>query len=412
MEPENSKSADRLCGNSREDCYKTRLHTFISLILIVVLGFVVYANSLNGEFLWDDDNLVKENVYIRDFSNVRALFTKNIRGGLQEKISMPYRPMQMLTYMLDHSIWKLDVRGYHITNTILHILAALSIYWLINILYDNRFLSLATAMLFVAHPIHTEAVSYISGRADPLAALFIILSLIFYIKHTNREDFKIYILSLLSYILALLSRENAIILPALILLYHYISKTKIRLKYFIPLLSITIAYIALRLTALSYLLPHISSNSTLFERIPGLFVAIVEYIRLLFIPTGLHMEYGNKVFAMTYPKIWLGIVITLILLAYCVKKKRSIEFFGISWFFITLIPSANIYPVNAYMAEHWLYIPSIGFFLIISAMINRLYKSKNLKIAALLVIIFITAIYSSLTISQNRYWQKPLRFYE
>ncbi|MFH1867700.1 MAG: hypothetical protein ABH843_01895, partial [Candidatus Omnitrophota bacterium] len=124
MESKNSKSVD---------CHKTRLYTFISLILIVILGIAAYANSINGEFVWDDESIVEKNVYITSVSHIPDIFAKDI-SGYGEK-SRSYRPVQMLTYMLDHSIWKLDVRGYHITNIILHILAALSIYWLINILY-------------------------------------------------------------------------------------------------------------------------------------------------------------------------------------------------------------------------------------------------------------------------------------
>ncbi|GAF76422.1 unnamed protein product, partial [marine sediment metagenome] len=147
--------------------------TILAIVLIIILGFVVYSNSLNGKFIWDDEYLIKNNVYIRSFSYLPKIFSEDIGTGAEKKYYF-YRPLQMITYMIDYSLWKLNVRGYHLTNTLLHILAALTIYWLINILFGDRPLSLFASLFFVAHPIHTEAVAYISGRADPLALLFML----------------------------------------------------------------------------------------------------------------------------------------------------------------------------------------------------------------------------------------------
>lgn len=146
----------------------------LSIALIIILGFIAYGNSLNGKFIWDDFNLVRDNRHIRNSSNITGIFTQDIGAGAAEKYNF-YRPLQMFTYMIDYSLWKLNVKGYHLTNTILHILAALVIYWLIDILFRDNLLSLFTSLFFVACPIHSEAVSYISGRADSLVTLFMLL---------------------------------------------------------------------------------------------------------------------------------------------------------------------------------------------------------------------------------------------
>lgn len=300
-----------------------------------------------------------------------------------------YRPVQILTFAIDHSIWGLDARGYHLTNTLLHILAALCIYWFINILYRDNLLSLFASVLFVTHPIHTSAIAYISGRAEPLEVIFMIFSFIFYIKYLDlrRPIFSIFML--LSYIMALLSNEGSLILPALLLLYHYAFKKKIEIKGFLPILGITLAYLLLRLTAFKSLSPHVLSSTAILQRLPGFFIAVVNYIRLLLLPFHLHMEYGYKHFNIVNPMALLGIVTSCALLFYAFRKRDSgrVAFFSLCWFFTALLPKSNIYPIAVYMAEHWLYLPSIGFFLLLARGINSVYKIERFRTAALVFLI-------------------------
>ena len=387
---------------------------FASAILIIILGFTLYGNSLNGKFVCDDNLLVRDNIYIQNRSHIAKIFSKDIAAGAGEKCSS-YRPLQMLSYMIDFSLWKLDVRGYHLSNILLHILAALSIYWLISILYDgDRALSLLTSILFLVHPIHTEAIAYISGRADPLATILMLLCFILYIKESSSKCISIYILMLLSYIFALLSRENSLVLPALLLLYHYSFKKKLQAKKFLPILSLAFIYILLRLTALRPLLPHISCSTIVLERIPGFFVALTNYTRLIFLPLNLHMEYGDKLFHLANPKAIAGILILSFLLIYAFRKRDTnrLVFFSISWFFLALLPASNLYPINAYIAEHWLYLPSIGLFLVLAKCLSFLYGRREFRIVAILSIIGLLIFYSFLTIRQNAYWREPLAFFE
>jgi len=183
----------------------------LSVILIIVLGFTVYNNSLNNVFFWDDRILIEENEYITSWSYILRIFTKDIGGGAGKQYTF-YRPFQIFTYMIDYSIWGLNARGYHFTNIVLHITAALSIFWLINIVFKDNFLSLLTGAFFVVHPIHTEAVTYISGRADSLALVFALLCVIFYVKSLSYKRSGAFCLMVLSYVFALLSKENSLIL--------------------------------------------------------------------------------------------------------------------------------------------------------------------------------------------------------
>jgi tetratricopeptide (TPR) repeat protein len=388
-------------------------YVLLSIVLIIILGFAIYGNSLNGKFLYDDDILVKNNVFIKDNFHVQRIFTTDIGAGAGGAYRS-YRPLQILSYIMDYKFWGLDVRGYHLTNIILHICATLAVFWLIYIFYKDLILSLLTSLLFVIHPVHTEAVSYISGRADSLAVVFLLLCFIFYIKELQHHKKSFYILMLVSYVLALLSRENSLILPVLLLLYHAHFRKSIEMKKLLPILILAVIYIVLRLTVFRTILSNDEAFTTMWVRISALFVAVTNYFRLLILPSNLHMEYGgaDKTFHFVSAQAILGLLIMGSALIYAARKTKSLFSFGILWFFIALFPMSNIFPLNAFMAEHWLYLPSIGFFLILARGFVFLYRTKNLKIPALICTIALCSFFSYLTIKQNNYWREPIFFYE
>lgn len=320
----------------------------------------------------------------------------------------------MVTYTVDYTLWKLNIKGYHLTNILLHILAAITIYHLMNVIYRDRFLSLLTGIFFVTHPVHTEAVSYISGRSDSLGALFLLFSFIAYIKILQNRNAFFYILMILSYIGALLSREANLVLPLLLLAYHGVFRKKIMYRNWGTLTAIAILYALLRSVVLKDTLPAgYIPFVALSQRFIGFLAAIANYTRLLVFPCNLHMEYGMKLFRLTEPMALAGIVITILLLSYAYKKRNNkIISFSILWFFAALMPVSNLYALNAYMAEHWLYIPSIGFFVILGNVSCFIYRKEKIRIIGLFFIIGLIIFYSSSTIMQNNYWKDPVTFYE
>lgn len=383
------------------------------IIIIIILGFIVYSNSLKGEFIYDDLILIRDNQYIRAFHYLPEILSKDMGEGGSAKFYF-YRPIQTLAHMLDYSFWKFNVKGYHLTSVLLHVLAALAIYWFINILYGKWLLSFFTSLLFVAHPINTEAVCYISGLSDPLSLVFMVACLIFYIKSLYSKNMALYILALLSFVFALLSKENAVILPLLILLYHYAFGKNLKIKKLILFFGILIAYILLRLTILGSLVRSPLTIAGLLERVPLFFAAVVDYLRLLLLPFDLHMEYGNKLFKITDIKVILGLIISsaLIIFAFIKRKNNAMLFFAIAWFFITLLPVSNIYPIaNSFMREHYLYVPALGFFLILSGLLCYPLKNKILAFFLRLCTIALLIFYSYLTVKQAEYWKEPTAFY-
>lgn len=393
--------------------YIANKYFLIAVFLIIILGAVVYYGSLNGQFVLDDYYNIKYNGYIQSWPYLPALFLTDIGAKVAGATYSMYRPVQMLTYMLDYSLWKLNPVGYHLTNIILHILAALTICWLVNLLFNDRILSLLTASLFVIHPIHTEAVCYMSGRADPLALIFMMLTFIFYIKQKISDSDLLYTLMIASYSLALLSREGSFIVLALLVLYDYTFKEKPRLKGLLSLAGVTVLYFILR-TAISGSLAYSSYGTVLLQRIQWAFAALASYVRLLLLPFNLHMEYGAQPGPFCGGAVLAGSVLLLLLatLALLARKNNKLVFFSISWFLITLVPVSNIYPINAYMAERWLYMPSIGFFLILAGSINSLLRDKRSFILGAVMLAALMLFYSHLTIEQNKYWKDPVEFYK
>jgi len=388
--------------------------TLLGICFIFIAAFLVYAGSLKGQFIWDDDFLIKNNKFITEINadNVTKIFSSNIGSGAG-RVFKPYRPVQILSYALDDYLWGDQVFGYHLTNVLLHIGTALAVFWLINILFGDITIAFAASMLFVVHPVHTEAVAYISGRADPLSVLFLLLSLIFYIKFYKSTAPAYLVLLCVSSSAALFSREMSVILPFLIIFWHAVFKEKIRFLPFLPVIISTVVFLVARSQALSAY--NFAETAPAFaDRLPGVFAAIARYIHILIYPAGLHMGYGDKIFSFGDARVLAGIALlcAAIFLLYKTAGKNRIVSFGAGWFFITLMPQSNIYPVSAYMAEHWLYLPSVGYFLVIGYLIKQIYNMPKFRYFAAVVFWVAVIFYSHKTVRQNDYWRDPETFYE
>lgn len=362
------------------------------IFLIALAGVLSYANSLRNEFVFDDRALVVNNEYIRDAKYAPEIFSSDIHRKETNSKGTFYRPVQNLSFMLDYALWKLNPLGFHLTNLVLHVVNAVLVYLLLSALFKNG-ASFIAALLFAVHPVHTQAVSYISGRADLLMAFFFLLSCIAFMRSSV-------IISLILYGFALLSKENAIILPAALILFA-------KPKHFWPFLLMTFGYVALRLFALGYSSVTAMQHG-LFVRLLGFAAAIPVYLKILFFPFGLHME---RVFsppaALSDPRASLSIffLIALLIAAASLRKSKKEISFGIFWFFIMLLPVSNIVPLNAFLAEHWMYLPSIGVFLIIAYIFP--FKKASFVLLGIIVISLGLA-----TFKQNTYWADNLSLFE
>ena len=190
----------------------------LSIISFLIIGLGIYANSFQNEFIWDDDDSIVNNIYIQDFHYFPKYFSENLIAGSGQTTNY-WRPVLLISFALDYKIFNLNPLGYHLTNTLLHILVAILGFFLIYTLSQKKFLlSYLPALLFLVHPLQTEAITYIAGRADPLSSVFALLTLIFYVNFRNKNNKKYLFFSVGTFLLALLTKEQSILLPALVLL--------------------------------------------------------------------------------------------------------------------------------------------------------------------------------------------------
>lgn len=386
-----------------------------AFLALLLLGLAVYSNSLGGKFLWDDEVLVVRNEFLRHAWGIPKFFTEDIGIGGGARFAF-YRPLQMLVYMFVYRLFGLNVAGYHLASVLLHGCSAFLVFLVLYRLFKDRGLALLAAVFFVVHPVHVEAISYIAGLSDPLSLVFVLASFIFYVKFVEDKRPGLLWGAILFYAAAILSRESIVIFPLLLLVYHAVFKQRVKIGPFLIFCGMSIAYLAARMTVLKFLLSAPLFKATLSERLSGFFAALTAYLRLLVWPADLHMEYGFKVFSWLSPIVLAGLLFFAASVASAVYFKQrlsSVARFGLLWFFVGLVPFANIYPINAYMAEHWLYLPSIGLFALLAFGLRRLmdqgafWRSIALGVAATLAI-----AWGSVTWRQNVYWSDPLIFYE
>lgn len=396
----------------------------LALSLILLIAIIIYFNALFTPFIWDDTHLILSDKSIKELRFIPRIFSstlyKDTLGG-----SNYYRPIQSLSFMIDWYMWKDNPFGYHLTNLIFHLINIVLVYLLIIMITGKKSVSIFASTLFAVHPINTEAVTYISGRSDPLCTVFFLSSVICYIKYRfTQHRIKTYLISsVFLFTLALLSRESALVLPLILILFDavYIDN-KLRAKslmtyglYFFVLFI----YVFLRIWGLGFF--FFIQRLPLYGNFTFLITKIVSsYFLLLTFPIYLHMEryifVSDNILETTNLLSFIFVLLLFALLLIFYRRSRF-NFFCLSWFFITLLPIMNILPLNATIAEHWLYIPSMGVYMLVSSfsvyILHQLLKEdkKIYLIVFRLFFIFLLSFFSIRTILRNMDWQRPAIFF-
>ncbi len=426
------------------------------LVIFLVVGFVIYGNSFNNELFWDDDDNVVNNVYIKNWDYLPNYFTENLISG-SGQVTDYYRPILEISFAFDYHLWGLNSFGFHLTNVCLHIIAA----WLTFILLfkllnfkkyyserTNLILSFLAGLFFLVHPIQTEAVTLVAARADPLSYVFGFLAILCYVNfRTPEPERKIwdwrrggwqYGGSILFFLLALLTREQVIILPALVLLVElFFLAGKLKrdslgrtMRLLLPWFLISGIYFFMRLTVLDFNdILHGFSYGDIYDGSVGVRLltfagVMVRYYLALFFPWHLPMSPAVPVITTVFNlPVFLFIISLLVLAGLCIltAKKNKLVLFGGLWFFAVLLPHANVIQIHRPMYLHWLYLAMFGFWLAIFCSLIYFYeriKDRNVKLARPLLyigggaIIIAVVFFGTRTIIRNNDWQDPITFYE
>lgn len=516
---------------------------FYHLLFVVVAGLIAYSNTFSVPFQFDDVGNIVENPVIQNLDN----FTSSTKGYEYN----PRRVIGYLTFAVNYHIGGSRVGGYHAVNLAIHLLNALLVYFLVlltfrtphfrseksavsskeaeagreksevaneivdgssvsvhcslftihysRLLDDSRLIALFSALLFVVHPIQTQAVTYIVQRFTSLATMFYLLSVVFYAKgrlsaaksendsrftpwsptappeagklHDSRFTISIvwYLLSLVSAVLAMRTKEITFTLPIIIVLYEFIffkSSLKKKLMFLIPVL-LTLLIIPVGLVGanrpIGEILSDLSERTRVQTNIPRLDYVITQirvvttYIRLIFLPVNQNLDYEYPVYhSLLTPSVFLSLLFLSAIFATAVyllckaqraegEAQRAAPFspplprgelkgsaghyslftthsyrltaFGILWFFITLSVESSVIPIADVIFEHRVYLPSAGAFIALTAALFAFAEKYGKRwrptvYAAVTVLTVITLILTAATYARNRVWQDGERLWQ
>ncbi len=362
--------------------YENKRFNLIAFCVIAVLVLITYANTFSASFHFDDNPAIIENPYIRHvtWDNIAHLLSTN-------------RPTVDLSIMLNYQLFALDIWGWHLFNIVNHIanscLVYLLVLWTLTLpVLAQKYgakakrMALFCALLFAVHPIQTESVTYIISRSETVTTFFYLLTLMLFIQSVRRKSSLFAIGAMIASLLAMQSKEWAVTLPAVVLLYDFLFLAEGKLK---PVLSRWYNYILISLPWILVLnkVPLFaggggasygfgmttSTGITPVTYLMTSFNVLWTYVRLLILPIHQNLDYdypiAKTIFELPTLLSLLGHVAVVAAAVWLYRKKGMLLFpFGAAWFYITLSPVQSFVPVLDVIFEHRMYLPSIGLFLI------------------------------------------------
>ena len=439
---------------------------FLGIVSIVSFGIILYSNILNAPFILDDYSAIVDSEAVKNISQSLVNISSN-------------RYLTSLSFAFNYAVGGLKPFGYHLINNSIHIFNALLVYCLVVLTFKTPFftsrlsphasrhffIAFSSAFIFIAHPIQTQAVTYIAQRATSMAAMFYLLSLVMYIKwrlsaeqqtsraadqQNNRAAEQqsrsktttallLYCASLFSAILVMKTKEIAFTLPVVIALYEFsfFNKTAAsqyttsNLRRFLYLLPILLTLLIIPLSMLNLTAPvetitqdiNIQSretvNITRTDYLLTQFRVIVTYLRLLIMPVNQSLDYSYPVYHSFFDlQVFLsflfllsifGLAVYLFYISRITHHTLRLTAFGIFWFFITLSVESSVIPIKDVIFEHRIYLPSIGFFIASLSFIEYFIRRQKVKIVAIVIIV---AILSIATFNRNLQWNDPQALWE
>jgi Flp pilus assembly protein TadD len=391
--------------------------------LIPVLAVLVYLNTMNAEFTYDDIDIIKKNETLRSTANIPELFTSTYWAGVQSAPDQSlYRPITMTTYALQYAIHGLRPGWFHVVNVALHALVCLVLFFAMREIFRNETVALVSGLIFAVHTIHTEAVAGVVGRAEILALLGILLCVWAYFRIMREPAGRaggFFALSVAAYLMAMLSKEGGIVAPVIILMTEILivgRRNLLRLRrravgLFVAYGLCAVLFLALRSHATLNRVVHtgwvgVSDPA----RIWTAFRVCMEYAGQVFLPIGLAADYWIVTIAES--PIELTVLASLLLTVSCLfviawsSGKYPAVAWGLCFWGITLFPVSNIpFAIGVMKAERLLYAPSLGLIVTVSGLL-ALFASRTraYRLVGVIVTVCVVAL-SVLTWRRNSVWQ-------
>ena len=368
---------------------------FLPALFLALVVFAAYAPALRNDFVWDDTALILRDPLIRSWELVPEAFQHFL--FLDATPSDFYRPIQRLTYVGDYAAYVFKPAGYHFTSILCHLGATLALLLLASELLrgwnveerKRRWIAFIAALVWAVHPVHTAAVAYISGRADPLAAMFGFLGLYFGLRPapaTRASGWLIHLATASLFLLSALSKEAGLIFPVLLLVVLALRKSwRPLVPAGVILLFVAVSYFSLRLPAEHFPAPRFRTPPPLLVRPIIVARAFAEYTSLILFPANLHMDrdveshpFGpsdESVRGAAWRELQTlaGIVLIAAALYWLIRSRRKdpAVFGCLVLAALAYLPVSGAFSLNATIAEHWLYLPTAFLFLAAILAVSR-----------------------------------------
>lgn len=390
---------------------------FLLILLLALLTFLSFIPVLYADFLkLDDDYYLLKNKKITNGITVEGLkyaFSK-------ESFSLGfYFPLTIISHQIDFSLYKMNAKGHHFTNLLIHILNTTLLFYFFYLATQKPLHSFLISILFAIHPLRVEVVAWIFERKELLSTFFAFITLIFYSYYIKRKKFFLYFLSILFFLLALLSKTMVITLPVVLLFFDIWPFKRMELFPFfkrenlkiflnllvekIPFFILTILFSVLTIFAqksVSAIAPL--ESLTLYERIANATISYSKYILKIFFPINLAPIYPLKPEENTLFLFLCSLIFITTITLFILFLKKDFLFVGWFYYLITLLPVIGLIQVGIQaMADRYTYIPSIGLLIILVFSFSHLKINRIYYGLAILIII----ILSILTFSQSKKWK-------
>ncbi|MCC6814809.1 MAG: tetratricopeptide repeat protein [Saprospiraceae bacterium] len=412
-------------------------------IILVLLSVLLYVNTLDHDFILDDNIVLKKNEFVKKgFQGIGDILNNDSFKGFfvndNSGVSVSggrYRPFTLVVFSSLYPVFGLNPMYYHLLNVIMYSLLSWMIYRFLVYALFKKFESIArpvsfiVGLLFVAHPIHTEVVNNVKSLDEIISLLFGILGMHLILKYVDFLKIKFLILSFISYSIAIFSKESAInflyLTPLILFFFRSVSWKQIFISN-APALASFLCYGLARMAVIGTKIYDDVSRDVLtnpFMKIRGLslteaswsekmgmiFASIGKYIKLFFIPYPLTHDYfpqhaslqqlGSPTSAIPFI-----LLIAFLIYSYVIKKSRPVLSFGILLTLLPLVLVSNlVVPMGVPMAERFAFTASLGFSLVLGYLMYSILKNKlNILFSSLLLII---GLYSYVTIERNPDWK-------
>lgn len=403
--------------------------TFLDMGIILLLSSVLYLNAILNGFVIDDIHQVVDNPWIRNIKFIPEIFSSGV-WEFEGRVSSYYRPFTYILYMATYHFFGLKPWGYHLVNVLFHTGGSVVVFLLASSLFKKSQSPESTstywppflvALLFAAHPIHTEAVVWVAGVMDVSFTFFYLLSFYLYIRSSG-DGFSSkggYFLSVFFFFLATLCKEPALTLPLVLIVYDGIFRRGggnlgFYVKRYMPYFAVAGIYMVMRVNALGGFAPvKTEMGLTTYQYMINTLVLYSQFLEKLVLPVNLNIWHiFHPITSLFTLRGVLALFVSVVFVGFTflMAKKNKVVFFGLLMIVIPLLPGLYIPALtqgleNAF-TERYLYLPSFGFVLVLGAIGRWIWAKMSGKRSIIIVFICVViGLYSAGTVRRNPIWK-------